>query len=239
MDMKVIISGGSRGIGAAMVEKFTSCGATVAFIYNKSVEQAEQLAKRTGAFCIAADLSCAEGCKRAINEAVSLLCGVDVLINNAGISQFSLFTEISDEDWQKMLSVNLSSVFYCTRECAPYMIRQKKGRIINVSSMWGLVGASCEVHYSAAKAGVIGMTKALSKELGPSGVNVNCICPGVIDTDMNRHLSPDDISALKEETPLCRLGTPMDVAELAYFLAGEGASFITGQIISADGGFAV
>lgn len=239
MDMKIIISGGSRGIGAAMVEKFTSCGAKVAFIYNRSVEKAEQLEKLTGAFSISADLSDADECKRAIKEAVSLLGGVDVLINNAGISQFSLFTEISDDDWQRMLSVNLSSVFYCSRECAPYMIRQKKGSIINISSVWGLVGASCEVHYSAAKAGVIGMTKALAKELGPSQINVNCICPGVIDTDMNGHLSPSDISALKEETPLCRLGTPMEVAELAYFLANEGASFITGQVISADGGFAV
>lgn len=235
----IVITGGSRGIGAEMVKKFSSEGMNVAFIYKNRHIEAKELSEKTGSFAICADLSKGAECISAIKNAEEHLGGIDVLINNAGISAFKLFTDISEEDWQEMLAVNLSSAFYCSRECAAQMIRNKCGRIINISSMWGITGASCEVHYSAAKAGLIGMTKALAKELGPSGITVNCICPGVIETEMNSKLSKDDLNDLANETPLCRLGKPEEVAELAFYLASDKASFITGQIISADGGFAV
>ncbi|MBQ8207904.1 MAG: 3-oxoacyl-ACP reductase FabG [Clostridia bacterium] len=239
MNKKILITGGSRGIGAALVRKFISEGDRVAFIYRNRHEDAEKLSKDTGALAFCADLSAASECIKAVNTVSEHLGGIDVLINNAGIAQFSLFTDISDEDWNSMIAINLSAAFFCSRECAKQMISKKQGRIINISSMWGITGASCEVHYSASKAGLIGMTKALAKELGPSNITVNCICPGVIETEMNAHLSANDLSALAEETPLCRLGKPEEVADLAFYLASDSASFITGQIISADGGFAV
>ncbi len=239
MNRKIIITGGTRGIGATMVKKFATSDDMVAFIYKNSHEEAKKLSEEFGAIGICADVANASECKRAATEAMEVLGGVDVLINNAGISQFGLFTEICDEDFEKMIAVNLSSPFYFSRECAKEMIRKKSGKIINISSIWGITGASCEVHYSASKAGLIGMTKAMAKELGPSSINVNCICPGVIETDMNSHLSSEDIKALSHETPLCRIGQPEEIAELAFFLASDNASFITGQIISADGGFTI
>ena len=168
-------------------------------------------------------------------------CGgqVDVLINNAGVAQQKLFQDISDDDWRKMTGVNLDGVFYLTRALLPAMIRRQKGRIINISSMWGVVGASCEVHYSAAKAAVIGMTKALAKEVGPSGITVNCIAPGVIKTPMLDSFSEEDLQNLADETPVGRLGTGGDVANLALFLADDKADFITGQTVSVDGGFSL
>ncbi len=239
MNKKVLITGGSRGIGASIVKKFTENGFDTAFIFSKSKEKAEKLSRETGAFAICADLSKSDECVSAVKKAIEHLGHIDILINNAGISDFSLFTDITDENWNNMLSVNLSAPFFCTREASRKMISNKYGRIINISSMWGITGASCEVHYSAAKAGLIGMTKALAKELGPSNITVNCICPGVIDTEMNSHLSPEDISVLRDETPLCRIGKPEEVADLALYLASDAASFVTGQIISCDGGFAV
>ncbi len=239
MNRKIMITGGSRGIGAAMVEKFALEGDKVAFIYKNSHEEAKKLSEEFDAIGICADVANASECKKAALEAIEALGGVDILINNAGIAGFGLFTETDDKDFEKMIAVNLSAPFYFSRECAKEMIKKKYGRIINISSMWGITGASCEVPYSAAKAGVIGMTKALAKELGPSSVTVNCICPGVIETDMNSHLSSEDIKSLSDETPLCRIGQPDEVAELAFFLASDKASFITGQIISADGGFAI
>ena len=239
MNKKIIITGGTRGIGAAMVKKFASDGDAVAFIYKNSHKEAKKLTEELGAIGVCADIADAAECKRAALEAIEALGGIDILINNAGISGFGLFTDICDKDYEKMISVNLSAPFYFSRECAKEMIRKKYGRIINISSMWGITGASCEVHYSASKAGLIGMTKAMAKELGPSMVTVNCICPGVIETDMNSHLSHKDIKALADETPLCRIGQPEEIAELAFFLASDKASFITGQIISADGGFAI
>lgn len=239
MNKRVLITGGTRGIGAAMVRKFSGKGDKVAFIYKSSHDEANRLSEKYGAISICADIADPEECKKAADKAIEALGGIDILINNAGISQFALFTEISDNDFEKMISINLSAPFYFARECAKEMIKNKHGRIINISSMWGITGASCEVHYSASKAGLIGMTKAMAKELGPSSITVNCICPGVIETDMNAHLSHEDIKALEDETPLCRIGKPNEIAELAFFLSSDKASFITGQIISADGGFAI
>ena len=237
--MRILISGGSRGIGRACVEKFIQNGANVAFIYKSNHNAACSVAKDFGATAICADISKSDEAKRAVDEAVAALGGIDVLINNAGISQIKLFTDITNSDWETMMNTNLSSAFYLTRATLPYMISQKSGRIINIGSMWGKVGASCEVHYSASKAALRGMTMALAKEVGPSGITVNAIEPGVIATDMNSALSADILAELKEETPLCRIGSPYDVASLALFLASDGASFITGQIIGVDGGFAI
>ena len=235
----ILISGGSRGSGRACVEYFTKNGDNVAFIYQSNHEAARSVSKDFGATAICADISSPDEAKRAVDEAIASLGGIDVLINNAGISQIKLFTDITDEDWSTMLNTNLSSAFYLTRAALPFMISQKIGKIINIGSMWGKVGASCEVHYSASKAALRGMTLALAKEVGPSGITVNAIEPGVIATDMNSALSDDIISELKEETPLGRIGAPCDVASLALFLASENASFITGQIIGVDGGFAI
>ena len=166
-------------------------------------------------------------------------CGrIDVLVNNAGISQQKLFNDITEDDWNKMVGVNLSGVFHCCKSVLPDMIRQKSGRIINISSVWGVYGASCEVHYSAVKAGVIGLTKALAKEVAPSKITVNAIAPGCILTDMlTDELDSGTIASLAEETPLGRLGTPEDIAKAVSFLASENADFITGQILGVDGGF--
>jgi 3-oxoacyl-[acyl-carrier protein] reductase len=238
-NMKILITGGSRGIGRACVEKFASQGNQVAFIYRKEDALAEELAKSTGSLAIKADISSAEDASCAVEKACSLLGGIDVLINNAGISQIKLFTDITDSDWENMISTNLSGAFYISRAVVPHMVSQKFGRIIQIGSMWGKTGASCEVHYSAAKAGLRGMTMALAKELGLSGITVNAIEPGLIATDMNSELDEATVKAICDETPLGRIGTPEDVAALAYFLASNDASFITGQIIGVDGGFAV
>ena len=237
--MRILISGGSRGIGRACVENFVKNGDSVAFIYKSNHDAARSLAETTGAYAICADISSPDEAKRAADEAISRLGGIDVLINNAGISQIKLFTDITDADWSAMISTNLSSAFYLTRASLPSMISQKSGRIINIGSMWGKVGASCEVHYSASKAALRGMTLALAKEVGPSNITVNAIEPGVIATDMNSALSEDILAELADETPLGRIGSPCDVASLAQFLASESASFITGQIIGVDGGFAI
>ena len=177
--------------------------------------------------------------KRMFSEINCVFGGVDILVNNAGIAQQKLFTDITDEDFDKMFAVNVKGVFNCCREAVPYMVNRKNGRIINISSIWGISGASCEVHYSASKAAVIGLTKALAKELGPSGICVNCIAPGVIDTPMNSCFDSDTMNALIDETPLMRIGTPEDIAKTVFFFASEDSSFITGQVICADGGFIV
>ncbi len=234
---KIIVSGGSRGIGAAVVRKFTQNGDRVAFIYRNADDAAQSLVNECGAFAVKADMSDAESANSAVARAVEALGGVDVLVNSAGIAQIKLFTDITDDDWRRMIDTNLSSAFYACRAAARFMIGSHSGRIINVGSMWGRAGASCEVHYSASKAGLRGLTVSLAKELGPSGITVNCIEPGVIDTDMNRELDAETRSALIESTPLCRIGTAEDVAEAVLFLASDGASFITGQCIGVDGGF--
>ena len=237
--MNILITGGSRGIGRACVERFTRDGHKVAFLYKSNTEAAEALAATTGAIAIQSDVASSADVCTAVAKATDLLGSIDVLVNNAGIAEFKLFTEISDSVWDKMISTNLSGAFYVSREVARGMIAQKNGRIINIGSMWGKIGASCEVHYSASKAGLRGMTMALAKELGPSGITVNCVEPGVIDTEMNAMLDQEARAALCDETPLCRIGTPEEVAALVAFLASAEAGFITGQCIGIDGGFAI
>ena len=234
-----LISGGTRGIGKALCEHFCEMGYKVAFIYRSSDDAARELAAKTGAFAIKADVSSPSEVKRAVAEARAFLGEIDVLINNAGISQIKLLSDITDEDLRAVMGTNFDGAFYLCREVSHDMIRKKHGRIINVGSMWGKCGASCEVHYSASKSALRGLTMALAKELGPSGITVNCIEPGVIATEMNASLDEDTIRELCDETPVMRLGTPRDVSSLAVFLASDGASFITGQCIGVDGGFAV
>ncbi len=239
--MNVLVTGGSRGIGAACVRAFCERGDRVVFFYRSaSAETVRALQAETGAIGLRVDVSDPEQARLGVREAVSLLGGtLDVLVNNAGISQIKLFTDLTDADWRRMIDVNLGGAFYVSREAAGYMIRAHHGFIVNVGSMWGKCGASCEVHYSASKAGLRGMTMALAKELGPSGITVNCVEPGVIDTEMNASLDAETRQALCEETPLCRIGTPSEVANAVLFLASDAASFITGQILGIDGGFAV
>ncbi|MBO5280924.1 MAG: 3-oxoacyl-ACP reductase FabG [Clostridia bacterium] len=236
---KILITGGSRGIGAACVRKFAHEGAAVCFVYKNSRAEAQKLAEETGAAPICADLADKEQASDAVKKAAEIMGGIDVLVNNAGVCHFSLFTDESDSQIDEILSANLTSAMICAREAAKFMVAQHCGRIINVSSVWGICGSSCEALYSTSKAGLIGLTKALAKELGPSGITVNCIAPGVIDTDMNSSLTPETLEALADETPLCRIGRPQEVAELAFFLSSEKAAFITGQTIAIDGGFAL
>ena len=235
----VLVTGGSRGIGKECVLEFTRLGYKVAFTYLNSKSEAMELSRLTGATAILADSSVEADVVSAVKTAREALGTVDVLINNAAISSFSLFTELSLSEWNKTFAVSVTGAFLYSRECLSEMINKKQGRIINISSMWGLVGSSCEVHYSAAKAAIIGMTKALAKEVGPSGITVNAIAPGVINTDMNSALTKEDLNALCEETPLGRIGEPIEVARAAAYLASDDASFITGAVLNISGGMVV
>ena len=189
----VLITGGSRGIGRAMVELFASNGYSVAFTYKKSENEAKSLAESTGALAIRADSGSESDVIAAVKLTTDKFGGIDCLINNAGVASFSLFTDLTLDMWNEHLKVNLTGAFLYSKAVIPWMVSKKQGRIINITSMWGITGSSCEVHYSTAKAGLIGMTKALAKELGPSGITVNAIAPGLIDTDMNSSLSAEDI----------------------------------------------
>ena len=239
-----VITGAAKGIGSAIAVAFAKAGYKVVINYNTSEERARGLCQvlnntyPTEAVCIQADVSTSEGAKKLISESISAFGDIDVLVNNAGIAQQKLFTDITDEDWSKMVSTNLSSVFYTCREAVPFMVSRKRGSIVNISSIWGETGGSCEVHYSAAKAGVIGLTKALSKELAPSGITVNCVCPGVIRTDMLNSFTEEDLKALADETPVMRLGTPKDVADAVLYL-GTNSGFVTGQVLGVNGGLYV
>jgi len=236
----VLISGGDRGIGAAAARAFWQAGYRVAVLYHTHAEAAAALEKKLpGLLAVQCDVASRASCEVAFHTVEQAVGHVDVLVSNAGIAQQKLFTDITPEEWQHMLDVNLSGAFHLCQLALPGMIRRKAGRILTVSSMWGQTGGSCEVHYSAAKAGLIGLTKALAKEEGPSGITVNCVAPGVIDTDMMAAFTAEDKAALAEETPVGRLGSADEVAQLLVFLAGESAGYITGQVFGVNGGLVI
>ena len=236
----IVVTGGSRGIGAEIVKLLAKSGHNVILNYNKSEECAQnvekELTKQGKAVDIfKADVSKSEEAKKLIQFALNKYGRIDVLINNAGISQSKLFTDITDEEWQNMIANNLSSAFYCSREAAKNMIHNKQGLIINISSIWGLTGASMEVHYSTAKAGMIGLTKALAKELGPSNIRVNAIAPGIIETDMVKGYSRDEIKEIENEIPLEKIGTASNIAKCVKWLIED--DYTTGEVISINGGW--
>ena len=237
----VLITGASRGIGAATARLFAQKGWAVAVNYRNSREAAEglvsEIRKNGGtALAIPADVGDPEQVEALFRTAERELGQIEALVNNAGIAQQKLFTDVTEEDWDRIFAVNVKGMFHCAQAVLPAMIRKKRGKIVNLSSMWGQVGASCEVAYSAAKGAVIAFTKALAQEVGPSGIQVNCVAPGVIDTEMNHTLSPETLAALREETPLGVLGKASDVAEAIGFLVSDRADFITGQVLAPNGG---
>lgn len=229
----VLITGGSRGIGAAAVRAFCQAGYAVSFFYQKSTEAANTLAAETGASPICCDVS--DGA--AVAKVIADLPPVDILINNAALAHYGLISQITPEEFRQLFAVNVEGIYHCVRGVLPGMLQKQQGCIINVASMWGQVGASCEVAYSATKGAVIAMTKALAKELGPSGIRVNCVSPGVIRTDMTEQLGEETLAQLAEETPLERLGSGEDVATALLYLAK--ANFVTGQVLAVNGGFVV
>lgn len=232
----VLITGASRGIGAATAKLFADNGYTVIINYNNSSEKALALAEETGGYAVKADVSDVSQTEKMIEEVIQKFGKIDVLVNNAGISVTGLFDMVPSEDVKRLFDINLFGTLNCTRAVLPHMIKRKYGKIINISSMWGETGASCEVHYSTAKAAIIGFTKALAKETGPSGINVNCVSPGLIMTEMNSCYSENEITEIVEEIPVGRSGSPYDVAETILFLASDKSSFITGQILGVNGG---
>lgn len=242
MNKTALVTGAAGGIGSAAARFFAREGYTVVINYRRSKDAALALEREICADGGRALVFQADVADEAQVAAMFARCkaefgGVDVLVNNAGIAQQKLFTDITQTDFDEMFAVSVRGCFNCCQKALPYMVHQKKGKIINISSVWGVCGASCEVHYSAAKAGVIGLTKALAKEVAPSNIQVNCITPGVIATAMNAAFGRETMENIIKETPLGRLGTPEDVAEIVLFLASEKADFITGQVIGVDGGF--
>ncbi len=229
----VVITGGAGGIGSALCRKFAAAGYRVIIGYNRSAEKASALAAALGGRALWLDVRLTDS----VRDFAAAAGEADVLINNAGIAAQRLFTDITEEEWDEMFDVHVKGAYRLCRAFLPGMIREKRGSIVNIASMWGQVGASCEVHYSAAKAALIGMTRALAKELGPSGIRVNCVSPGVIETEMMAGFSDEDKAALCEETPLGRMGTPEDVAEAVLYAAE--ASFLTGQVLAPNGGFVI
>ena len=242
--MTVLVTGASRGIGREIALLFAKKGYQGAANYSRSgpeMEKMVQEAEHQGftILPVRADLADHEAVKRMVQEVENNFGAVDVLVNNAGIALQKLVQDTTWEEWRNVFAINVDGMFSCTQAVLPGMIRRQKGRIINLSSMWGVTGGSCEVAYSASKAAVIGFTKALAKEAGPSGITVNCIAPGVIATQMNQRLSKEDLEALREETPLMKIGSVEDVAEAAFFLASEKAGFITGQVLQVNGGIVI
>jgi 3-oxoacyl-[acyl-carrier protein] reductase len=240
----VLITGAAKGIGAACALAFAREGYAVAVHYHNSRTQAEALCAELSAMGADAAAFCADLTDRsAIADLFAAVYDrfgtIDVLVNNAGIALVKLFTDTSDDEWDRMIASDLTAAALCSRAVLPDMIRRHSGCIVNIASMWGEVGASCEVAYSAAKAGLIGLTKALAKEVAPSGIRVNAVSPGVIMTDMMAGFSDDDLAALKDEIPLGTLGAPGDVADAVIFLSSERARYITGQVLSVNGGFVI
>ena len=234
----VIVTGGSRGIGRAIVEKFANENYNVILNYNKSEFAALDMAKKyPNVEVFKADVSSPKDVEAMINFAESKFGGVDILINNAGISSTGLLQDLSLEEWNRLFEVNVTGTFLVTREVLPRMISKKSGKIINISSVWGMVGASTEVAYSASKAAIIGFTKALAKEVGPSNITVNAIAPGIVMTDMVSNLSVEEFEQIRAEIPLGKIGSTEDIANAAYYLASDESNYITGQIISPNGGW--
>ena len=229
----IVITGGSRGIGAAAVELFASRGHRVYFLYEKNTEAAQAVAAATGATPIQCDVANGTQVKAAFQQ----IGDVDVLICNAGIMHFGLLNMMEENAWDRIFAVNVKGIYHCVNAAMPSFLNKHRGSVITVSSMWGEVGASCEAAYSATKGAVIALTKALAKELGPSGIRVNCVAPGVILTDMCAHVDPEILSEMAEETPVGRNGTPMDVAKAMEYLAN--AEFITGHVLSVNGGYII
>lgn len=236
-----LITGASQGIGSACARRFAEAGYQIMIHYNTHQEEAESLRDEllnlgVNAAIFGADLADEAQAKALVEQTLTLFGDIHVLINNAGIAMNKMFCDTTAEDWNRIFSVNVMGCVAVTQAALPCMVHKKQGYIVNLSSIWGMVGASCEVAYSTSKAAIIGLTKSLAKELGPSGILVNCVAPGVIDTKMNANLDEETLDALKEETPLMKLGTPEDVAEAVFFLASEKNRFITGQVLSPGGG---
>lgn len=237
--MIALVTGASRGIGAAIARQLAAQGHTVLAHCCRNRERAEQLAAEIGGAVYVADIGSTAEIDRMAEEILRTYGGVDILVNNAGIALEGLYQSVSDGDVRRLFAVNIEGAMHCTKRLLPAMIAKHYGRIINISSVWGEVGAACEVHYSATKAAIIGFTKALAKEVAPSGITVNCVAPGVIDTDMNRIYDAETMAQLAAETPVGRIGTPEEVADAVCFFAGKNAGFITAQVLGVNGGFGI
>lgn len=239
-----LITGASGGIGAATARAFAQAGYGMAIHAHRSVDKLHALAQELSALSVpvlevCADLSDPVQAKSMVDNVLEKFCQLDILVCCSGLSHVGLVTDIDPQQWKTLFGVNVDGMHYCCQAVLPHMVHRKEGCILTVSSMWGQVGASCEVAYSATKGAVIAYTKALAQEVGPSNIRVNCIAPGVIATEMNAHLSPEDLEALADETPLGRIGTPEECAACALFLASEGASFVTGQVLAPNGGLVI
>lgn len=239
MPRTALITGGSRGIGASLARRLHADGCTVGINYLRSRAQAEALAGELGGIALPADVSDPLQVKKMVDTVLEKFCQLDILVCNAGVAWQGLTQDMTWEEYRRVMAVDLDGAFYCCQAVLPHMIHRKKGKIILLSSMWGQAGGSCETAYSAAKAGVIGLTKALAKEVAPSGITVNCVAPGVVDTDMVKPLGPQALSELAEETPLGRLGTAEDVAGCVSFLCSPAGDFLTGQVIAPNGGLVI
>ena len=238
-----IVTGGAKGIGAAAVKALCEKGYSVAINYNSSEEKAFALSSSLvisgyDVFCVQGDISDPVQAEKLIKTVIDRNSRIDVLVNNAGTDSWELFDTVTDAEWKRVIDTDLTGAFNCSRAVLPFMIKEKYGRIVNIGSIWGQLGASCEVVYSAAKAGVIGMTKALAKEVALSGITVNCVSPGAVDTDMMKRFSEEEIQEFCEEIPMGRLASPEDVAAAVVFFTSEEAGYITGQVLGVNGGMA-